>query len=90
MEHQQQIGRVPLPVGQILRGDVNNVDGDMEIVAIKSNGSTGTLMVVDPVVQSGAFDNKTPNGIPYAILYETTIPGDANNCRHWQRSQLAG
>ena len=55
-------------------GDVNN-DGDMEIVAIKEENNTGRLMVVDPVVQNGAFDGQTPNGIPYAVLYETTMPG---------------
>lgn len=55
-------------------GDVNN-DNDMEIIGIKSTGGTGTLTVWDPVVTSGPFDAKTPNGIPWATLYETTIPG---------------
>ncbi|HRW09412.1 MAG TPA: hypothetical protein P5121_30130 [Caldilineaceae bacterium] len=56
-------------------GDVNN-DGDQEIVAIKGGGGTGTLAVFDPVVSSGSFDGKSPNGIPWAKLYETTVPGD--------------
>lgn len=55
-------------------GDVNN-DGDMEIVALKGSGSTGILAVFDPVVANGTFDGKSPNGIPWAKLYETTIPG---------------
>ncbi len=56
-------------------GDVNN-DGDMEIVALKATGSTGILAVFDPVVANGTFDGKSPNGIPWAKLYETTIPGN--------------
>jgi len=55
-------------------GDFNN-DGDKEIVAIKTTGSTGVLTVWDPVVASGTFDAQTPRGIPWATLYETTIPG---------------
>ena len=55
-------------------GDVNN-DGDMEVVAIKTTGTTGELTVWDPVVASGAFDAQTPRGIPWATLYTTTIPG---------------
>ncbi|MBX3009925.1 MAG: VCBS repeat-containing protein [Caldilineaceae bacterium] len=56
-------------------GDFNN-DGDMEIVATKESGGIGTLTVWDPVVASGAFDEKTGNGIPWAKLYEITIPGN--------------
>lgn len=55
-------------------GDVNN-DGDMEVVAIKTTGTTGMLTVWDPVVASGAFDAQTPRGIPWATLYTTTVPG---------------
>jgi len=55
-------------------GDVNN-DGDMEIVAIKGAGSSGTLTVFDPVVSNGSFDDKSPNGIPWAKLYEIAVPG---------------
>ncbi len=55
-------------------GDVNN-DGDMEIVALKGSGSTGTLAVFDPVVANGTFDGKSPNGIPWAKLYEIAVPG---------------
>ncbi len=55
-------------------GDVNN-DGDLEIIGIKTTGSTGELTVWDPVVASGAFDAQTPRGIPWATLYTTTIPG---------------
>lgn len=55
-------------------GDFNN-DGDKEIVAIKTTGSTGVLTVWDPVVASGAFDGQTARGIPWATLYEITIPG---------------
>jgi len=56
-------------------GDVNN-DGDEEIIAIKGGGGTGTLAIFDPVVNNGAFDDKSPNGIPWAKLYETTVDGD--------------
>jgi len=56
-------------------GDVNN-DGDQEIIAIKEVNNQGILTVWDPVVASGAFDAKTPNGIPWAKLYETAIPGN--------------
>lgn len=56
-------------------GDVNN-DGDKEIVSIKETSGVGTLTVWDPVVASGAFDGKSGNGIPWAKLYEITIPGN--------------
>lgn len=56
-------------------GDFNN-DGDKEIVSIKESGGVGTLTVWDPVVASGAFDGKTGNGIPWAKLYEVSIPGN--------------
>ncbi|MEZ4732673.1 MAG: hypothetical protein R3E79_36685 [Caldilineaceae bacterium] len=55
-------------------GDVNN-DGDQEIIATKASGGQGTLTVWDPVVASGAFDDKI-NGIPWAKLYEVSIPGN--------------
>lgn len=56
-------------------GDFNN-DGDKEIVSIKETAGVGTLTVWDPVVASGAFDGKTGNGIPWAKLYEISIPGN--------------
>jgi len=55
-------------------GDVNN-DGDQEIIATKASGGQGTLTIWDPVVASGAFDDKI-NGIPWAKLYEISIPGN--------------
>ncbi|MEZ4867990.1 MAG: hypothetical protein R3C14_42070 [Caldilineaceae bacterium] len=56
-------------------GDVNN-DGDVEIIAIKSENNVGTLTVFDPVAAEGSVD-KTPNGIPWATLYTRTgIPGE--------------
>ncbi len=56
-------------------GDVNN-DGDQEIIAIKEESGVGTLTVWDPVVATGPFDGKSPNGIPWAKLYEISIPGN--------------
>ncbi len=56
-------------------GDFNN-DGDAEIVAIGGDAATGRLAIYDPVVTSGAVDaTQTINGIPWATLYETTLPG---------------
>ena len=56
-------------------GDFNN-DGDAEIVAIGGDATTGRLAIYDPVVTSGAVDPaQTVNGIPWATLYETTVPG---------------
>ncbi len=56
-------------------GDVNN-DGDAEIIAIGGDANSGKLAVYDPVVAAGAVDpGKVINGIPWATLYETTIPG---------------
>lgn len=60
---------------QFALGDVNN-DGDLEIISVKEEGGTGTLTVWDPVVASGTFDGKSPNGIPWAKLYEISIPGN--------------
>ncbi len=56
-------------------GDVNN-DGDKEIISIREDSGVGTLTVWDPVVTTGAFEGKTPNGIPWAKLYEIAIPGN--------------
>ncbi len=78
-----QSGNAPLvdwvsPTGgweNIALGDVNN-DGDKEIIAIKDTSGVTTLTVWDPVVANGAFDGKTPNGIPWAKLYERTDQGN--------------
>lgn len=59
----------------IALGDVNN-DGDKEIISIKDTSGVTTLTVWDPVVANGAFDAKTPNGIPWAKLYERTDQGN--------------
>jgi len=59
----------------IALGDVNN-DGDKEIISIKDTSGVTTLTVWDPVVTSGAFDGKTPAGIPWAKLYERTDQGN--------------
>lgn len=57
-------------------GDVNN-DGDAEIVAIGGGATTGKLAVYDPVVTSGPTNpNNVINGIPWATLYETMLPGE--------------
>ena len=56
-------------------GDFNH-DGDAEIVAIGGDATSGKLAVYDPVVTSGPIDpGKIINGIPWATLYETTLPG---------------
>jgi hypothetical protein len=56
-------------------GDVNN-DGDAEIIAIGGDANSGKLAVYDPVVTSGTIDTaKVINNIPWATLYETTLPG---------------
>ncbi|MCX6048986.1 MAG: hypothetical protein NT075_28125 [Chloroflexi bacterium] len=56
-------------------GDVNN-DGDAEIVAIGGDANSGKLAVYDPVVTAGSFDpTQVINGIPWATLYEVSIPG---------------
>lgn len=78
-----QSGNAPLvdwvsPTGgweNIALGDVNN-DGDKEIIAVKDTSGVTTLTVWDPVVANGAFDGKTPNGIPWAKLYERTDQGN--------------
>jgi hypothetical protein len=78
-----QSGNAPLidwvsPTGgweNIALGDVNN-DGDKEIIAIKDTNGVTTLTVWDPVVANGAFDGKTPAGIPWAKLYERTDQGN--------------
>lgn len=55
-------------------GDVNN-DTDMEIIAIKGGTGSGKLVIFDPVVASGATDpDKKINGIPWAILFEISLP----------------
>lgn len=58
-------------------GDVNN-DGDLEIIAIRGGSTDGELVVYDPVVspgQSVSGSLKTPNGIPWTKLYDTTLKG---------------
>ncbi len=58
-------------------GDVNN-DGDNEIIGIRGGSTDGELVVYDPVVapgQSLSVGQKTPNGIPWAKLYDVTLKG---------------
>ncbi len=58
-------------------GDVNN-DGDNEIIGIRGGGSDGELVVYDPVVSPGqpvSVGQKTPNGIPWAKLYDVPLKG---------------
>lgn len=56
-------------------GDVND-DGDLEIIAIGSEGGNTKIGVFDPVIASGITDpNKKINGIPWDTLYEETFVG---------------
>ena len=51
-------------------------EGDQEIVAIGGDGSGGRLIIYDPVVASGSVDlDQQQNGVPWVVLYETTLPG---------------
>lgn len=52
-------------------GDFNN-DTDLEIAALRQDGDNFVWAVFDPVVARGSInpDRKTPNGIPWDILYE--------------------
>ena len=57
--------------------DVNN-DGDMEIVGIRGGSADGELVVYDPVISPGqsiSVNQKTPNGIPWAKLYDAPLKG---------------
>jgi hypothetical protein len=58
--------------------DVND-DGDLEIIAYNSVQPTFTLAVFDPVIASGVVDpnKKTPNGIPWDTLHQSTWTGRA-------------
>lgn len=50
-------------------------DGDEEIIAIKQEGSGGRLTIFDPVAQDSPDDQvQELNGVPWATLFETTIP----------------
>lgn len=53
-------------------GDFNN-DTDMEIAALRQSGDNFVWAVFDPVLARGGGDpnRKTPNGIPWDILYES-------------------
>lgn len=57
----------------ITLGDFNN-DGDLEIAALRQQGDNFQWAVFDPVVARGSSNpaRKTPNGIPWDILYEST------------------
>ena len=55
-------------------GDVNN-DGDMEIIAIGGDATTGRLAVFDPVVTSG-INSGTINTIPWRKLVEIKLAGE--------------
>ncbi len=62
-------------LAQIDLGDVND-DGDLEIIAIGSEGGNTRSGVFDPVIASGITDpNKKINGIPWDTLYEETFVG---------------
>lgn len=56
-------------------GDFNN-DGDFEIAALQRIGSTGKLVVYDPVVSDSSItpSGETPNGVPWRRLYEESFP----------------
>ena len=54
-------------------GDFNN-DGDLEIVAVGGGSDDGKLAIFDPVVVDGVADG-TINNVPWAKLYERSIPG---------------
>jgi hypothetical protein len=54
-----------------------NADGDEEIVAISFEESGNRLIIYDPVVAFGSVDPDNNFGGNYwAILYETTLPGE--------------
>ena len=54
---------------EVTLGDVND-DGDLEIIAIGSDGGNTKIAVFDPVIASGAVDpNQKINGIPWDTLY---------------------
>ena len=53
-----------------------NADGDMEIVAVGADGSSGKLAIYDPVVLGAQPDTADAiNGIAWETLYETTLTG---------------
>jgi hypothetical protein len=52
-------------------------DGDMEIVAAREENGVVHITVFDPVVSSGASNpDRRINGIPWDILFETTLNGE--------------
>lgn len=54
-------------------GDVNG-DGDLEIVAVKPEGSGGRLAVFDPVAVSGPRETVSYlEGVPWRITHEVTL-----------------
>ena len=66
------------PVGgwrDFVLGDFNG-DGDAEIVAVSGDSTSGRLTIYDPVIASGLIDSsRVINNVPWAILYETALPG---------------
>lgn len=57
-------------------GDLNG-DGDSEIVAVQGKTGSGRLTVYDPVITAGTVvPNQLFNGIPWRILYDTTVAGE--------------
>ncbi len=55
-------------------GDVTG-DGDLEIVAVKLEGSGGRLAVFDPVAVSGPRDTVSYlEGVPWRTLYDVSLP----------------
>jgi hypothetical protein len=61
---------------RIAAGDFN-ADGDMEIFAGGLDGTTGKLAIFDPVaIQGSSNASRVINGIPWDILYQTTLPSE--------------
>jgi len=66
------------PVGgwrDITLADVNQ-DGDMEILAVGGEAYSGQLTIYDPVITTGTIEpDQITNTIPWAILFESVLPG---------------
>ncbi|HMN27365.1 MAG TPA: VCBS repeat-containing protein, partial [Caldilineaceae bacterium] len=58
----------------IALGDVNN-DGDQEIIAVGGGSNDGRLTIFDPVASNPPNPEQKINGIPWEILYQTSVPG---------------
>lgn len=53
-----------------------NGDGDSEIAAVKGTTGSGRLTIYEPVIVAGDIvSNQLINGIPWRILFETSLPG---------------